>query len=160
AVSSYNSSLEAAPENAPVYPDLITAYRAMKKTDEAEEYLKSFVASHPHNPAALYGLGLAYYYRRKYPEGLAALQQSITINQQFGAAHNLKANIYYSDNRYAEALASYQTAYEIAERSGDEELKCKTLKNKGIAHRVLANYPEALNDLAAALRMAEEIGDQ
>jgi CHAT domain-containing protein/tetratricopeptide (TPR) repeat protein len=160
AVSSCRHSLEIEPESAPVYRALVLAYREMKKTGEAEEYLKSVAESRPNSPAALYGLGLAYSQQRKYPEGLAALEQSIAINQQFGAAHNLKGNIYLRTEKYAEALASYQAAYEIAETRGDAELKCQALTGKGVAHVALANYPKAFTDLTAALRMAEEIGDR
>jgi tetratricopeptide (TPR) repeat protein len=160
AVSSCRHSLEIEPENAPVYRALVFAYREMKKIEEAEEYLKSVAASRPNSPAALYGLGLAYSQQRKYSEGLAALERSIAINQQFGAAYNLKGNIYLRTEQYAEALASYQAAYEIAETSGNAELKCQTLMGKGTAHVALANYPKALTDLTAALRMAEEIGDR
>src|SRR5262249_26424750 len=71
AISSYLHSLEIEPESVQVYRALVNAYWAMNKPEEAEEYLKSVAASRPHSSAALYGLGLAYYQRRKYPEGLA-----------------------------------------------------------------------------------------
>jgi CHAT domain-containing protein/tetratricopeptide (TPR) repeat protein len=160
AVSSYRQSLEIEPESAPVYRALVLAYREMKKLDMAEEYFKSVVAAHPNSPTALYGLGVAYAQQRAYPKALEALEQSIAINQQFGAAHNLKGIIYSNTEQHRDALASYHTAYEIAETSGDAELKCQTSMNKGDAHFALDNYSEALNDLTNALRMAEEIGDQ
>ena len=82
AVTSYEQSLEALPESAPVLNNLGFAYFRLGRFDRAIEYIERAIAANPENAEAQLNLGLIYYDLERYAQAVGPLERAVQLRPE------------------------------------------------------------------------------
>jgi serine/threonine protein kinase/tetratricopeptide (TPR) repeat protein len=119
--------------------------------DEARAELGRALALDPLSLAVNTSVGLCDFYARQRASATAALQQTVELNQQFGAARYFLGHALIATGRYDEAIGALERAVTLQEGSAETTAALAT------AHALAHHHPEAEALLADLERRSREV---
>jgi TolB-like protein/Tfp pilus assembly protein PilF len=117
--------------------------------DDARAELDRALALDPLSLAVHTSVGLRYFYARELASAAAALQETLKLNGDFGAAHYFLGHVQIAMGRYDEAIASLQRAVTLQEESAE------TMAALATAHALAYHRAHAEALLADLVRRAK-----
>jgi Tfp pilus assembly protein PilF len=85
----------------------------VRRVDLAIELLHKMLQNHPENSAVFYTLARAYLAKKKLPEAVRSVRESLRLDPRSNHCHTLYGTILVQQNRLKEAEAEYRIALEI-----------------------------------------------
>jgi CHAT domain-containing protein/Flp pilus assembly protein TadD/predicted negative regulator of RcsB-dependent stress response len=159
AVDNYQKYLRQMPDADHIAMRMAIDYFLLKKTSEGEVYFKSLIAASADSSSGRHGLGWLYALQGRRAEALTELNQLATQQPGSTLAHLDKALTLISDGRYQAAIDSLDTCLTLLETNADDELEKIVLGQRGVLHKHLGNYSDALKDLEKLLAMSRDSND-
>ncbi len=124
-----------------------------RKLGEAEHIYRQLLEAIPEWPDVLNLLALLRIQRDDSEEAVSLLQQAVTIDPAYAAAHNNLGNVLKLTGRIDEAEAAYRRVLELAPEHAD------AWNNLGIVHRLKDRPKEAEEALRQAIRFNPKLVD-
>ncbi|MCG2459889.1 tetratricopeptide repeat protein [Flavobacteriaceae bacterium F89] len=125
------------PEDYSALYNVIYCFEFLEEYDGAINYLNDYLERNPYCDVAWHQLGKMYFYKKMYPEALAAFDFAIISDDTFIGAYFEKGKVLEKLGRYNEAIENYETTIEMEDPTSHAYLrigKChEKLKNDDLA---------------------------
>jgi tetratricopeptide (TPR) repeat protein/peroxiredoxin len=114
AVEKFQQALKLNPRHLLSLNNLGSAYRSLKRWNEARETLKQAIAIAPDDPEANYGLGMVYAHANDTGKAYEYLQRALNARPDYPEALNNLGVLYMMTQRPNEAIASFEQSIRVA----------------------------------------------
>jgi CHAT domain-containing protein/tetratricopeptide (TPR) repeat protein len=160
AIEYYKKCFSGEPEFPLALIALVDAYRADKRLDEAESYIKSLAQGRPNS--AVVHLGAGYYYSKsdQIDEAAREIDIALSLNSKMPTYCYYKGLSLFIPGRRRDSLDAIATCLPAVRAEMDEEYQQAFLNIIATAKFELGSYSEAVRLFNQALEIARVIGDK
>lgn len=147
-IQKYSAEIEKDPNNVDAYCSLGNVYLNAQQYDSAIQVLAKAVELNPNLETAYYYRALAYYNTEQFELALQDFNKAIELNPENKFAHIFRAEVYQQlmIQDYTKILELDPTLYDIYIKRANY-------------YAEVANYPQAISDLTAAINVAPHVGE-
>lgn len=160
AIENFRKCLDQLPDyHFPILP-LISDSDKIDKLDEVEAYIRAMLATNPNSATAHMGMGYCLLYRKQLDEAAREMGIAQALDPQMANACYYKVEAFSRADRNREAMAFLNKCLPPLEAGLNDEYQISFRQLRGSIHVALGNYPEAVNDIEAALQIAQKMDDR
>jgi Flp pilus assembly protein TadD/peroxiredoxin len=114
AVSHFQEALKLSPDHSIALDNLGSAYRQLKRWDDARETYECALSVNPNDAEANYGLGMVFAQNDDTARALDSLQKALTLRPVYPEALNNLGILYLRTQRRDQAVASFEECIRVA----------------------------------------------
>ncbi len=126
--------------------NVMLCYNKLKKSDEAIDFLNTYLDKFPFSETAWYEYGQFYFAKKNYEEAIRGFDYLLAINSQSVGVYANKASCYEAMQQWHKAIAVYEEMLEL------EYTKAFTYYKIGLCYKVNKQLIPALNFFQKSLR--------
>lgn len=146
ALKHYKMALNADPQDEYSLENAMLCYSQLNKSDEAIDFLNSYLDKFPFSETAWYEYGQFFFNRKNYEEAIKGFDYLLAINSQSVGVYANKAACYEAMQEWKKAIEVYEEMLEL------EYTKAFTYYKIGLCHKENKQLIPALNAFQKSLR--------
>ena len=147
AISCYDEAVRVDPQDAKLYNNRGTAYRAERQLDQAIRDFDEAIRLNPWYPPAYNNRGLVFHSLGEEEKALKDFDMAIQLSPWSPSTYNNRGLVYRAMGQYEKAIDDFDTAVRLNPHDPDP------YNNRGLVLRTLGLHLRALKDFSEAIRL-------